>query len=135
MSHSWHSFLNAHNNSDIQVTITGMSHSSASEFHAKCNTLRAAAKQLMKELAARPQEQLCDGATTHAPPATLRMSMGEVRKKRPVTLCTFTRSELMVRQPLSGVCFGLAFRIFLLFAAMLRCGLLQIAVTVKALTI
>ena len=77
-----------------------MAHNST-EFHAKCSALRAAARKLLKDQATSTHELPCqlqaDGTTINATPGTLRMSMGEVRKKKPATLCTFARSELMVR--------------------------------------
>ncbi len=72
--------------------------SSLSNFSATCNSLRAAARQLLKDYSSGADNTHCGpvGATVTAAPASLRMSMGEVRKSKPVTLCSFTRSELMV---------------------------------------
>ncbi len=69
-----------------------------SDFYEKCNALRAAARQLLKDCVAQPEEHLGleEGMTVSATPAALHMSMGEVRHAKPVTLCTFSRSELMV---------------------------------------
>jgi hypothetical protein len=68
------------------------------DFKEKCNALRAAARQLLKDCAAEPEDlRLEEGMTVLATPAALHMSMGEVRHAKPVTLCTFSRSELMVR--------------------------------------
>ena len=69
------------------------------DFFEKCNALRAAARQLLKDCAAcaEPEDlRLEEGMTVSATPAALHMSMGEVRHAKPVTLCTFSRSELMV---------------------------------------
>jgi hypothetical protein len=68
------------------------------DLYEKCNALRAAARQLLKDCAAQPEEHvlLDEGMTVSATPAALHMSMGEVRHAKPVTLCTFSRSELMV---------------------------------------
>ena len=67
------------------------------DFYEKCNALRAAARQLLKDCAAEPEDlRLEEGMTVSATPAALHMSMGEVRHAKPVTLCTFSRSELMV---------------------------------------
>lgn len=69
-----------------------------SDFAARCNALRASARQLLKDKAARPDalQQVAEGRSVTAAPSILRMSMGEVRKKKTITLCTFSRSELMV---------------------------------------
>jgi hypothetical protein len=69
-----------------------------SDFLATCQSLRAAARQLQKAHSTGPDSIQCDsvGASVTAAPASLRMSMGEVRKAKPVTLCSFTRSDLMV---------------------------------------
>jgi hypothetical protein len=70
---------------------------SISDFSAKCGDLRASARQLLKDHASREQAapKGDDGVTVAAAPEALRMSMGEVRKIKPITLCTFSRSELM----------------------------------------
>ncbi len=76
---------------------------SSSDFSAKCAEIRASARQIVKELAFRGEDapSEADGMTLTAAPEILRMSMGEVRKTRPITLCTFSRSELMVTHQLT----------------------------------
>ena len=70
---------------------------STSDFSAKCGDIRASARQLLKDQASREQDppKETDGVTVAAAPEALRMSMGEIRKTKPITLCTFSRSELM----------------------------------------
>ena len=74
-----------------------------SEFSAKCGALRSAAKQLRKASVAAAQadteQHLTEGMTVMADPSSLRMSLGEARAGKAITLCTFSRSELLVRAP------------------------------------
>ncbi len=76
-----------------------------SEFVSRCNDIRTSAKELLNNRVARldDMQHVSDGVTLTAAPTTLRMSMGEVTKKKKITLCSFVRSELMVR----CVCTGL----------------------------
>jgi hypothetical protein len=71
-----------------------------SELSAKCSALRISSRKLAEACCALQTDAWSsetESATVNAAPSSLRMSMGVARKESPITLCSFARSELMVK--------------------------------------